>query len=458
MNEFNWVIYAILQQYVKDSLLGVGAIKGAPCEILSIVDGTGEHLGEHTINFQWTASDNTTRTGNLILKDGKSITNVEIITDLTDGKPHLIEFLSDGTALDAGIVDTGAGHEIIDSEGVALPKRRKLRINNATISDDETNDETVITPSGSGSTIWHGTKAEFEAALRNGELTEGMDFMITDDYNDYSGSSSGGSAELTDDLSVNTAVGGINSGKLYEAGTSLEEIFRNMLAPVKYPSFSAPTATLSATGAKILERGATLNTTMTVSFNRGSISPAYGTDGYRAGMATGYSLNGGSLQSSNAFPVTIDDSELTYRASVEYSAGAQPKDSAGNNYGTALPAGTINTNTITYEFVDALWANTSNIGTVSKLSLVSKGSGTYRFDFPAQTVANPEVFDVPASWNVIAIETLNPLSNTWGNCTGEFDTSTITHDDISGNPVDYTRFRDNRGYNAGARAVRIRFN
>lgn len=147
MDEFVWTVYAILQQYVNESLIGVGAIKGAPCTITSIIDGTGEHLGEHTITFQWTASDNTTRTGNLMLKDGKSITNVEIITDLTDGKPHLIEFLSDGTALDAGVVDTGAGHEIIDSEGVALPNRSKLRFNNAVINDDETNDTTIVTPS-----------------------------------------------------------------------------------------------------------------------------------------------------------------------------------------------------------------------------------------------------------------------------------------------------------------------
>ena len=99
---------------------------------------------------------------------------------------------------------------------------------------------------------------------------------------------SGGSGELQDDLTTSVTVGGITSGTTYEEGTSLETIFREMLNPVEYPTLTNPSATLSATGAKLLETGATLDTTMTLTLNRGSISPAYGTSGYRSGPCGTY--------------------------------------------------------------------------------------------------------------------------------------------------------------------------
>ena len=102
----------------------------------------------------------------------------------------------------------------------------------------------------------------------------------------------GGSSVLSDDLTTAISVGGIASGVTYEAGTSLETLFRDLLEPTLYPSFTAPSASLSATGAKLLEKGASLATTFTITFSRGNISPAYGTNGYRSGEATGYGLNG----------------------------------------------------------------------------------------------------------------------------------------------------------------------
>ena len=70
----------------------------------------------------------------------------------------------------------------------------------------------------------------------------------------------------------------------------------NVSVKTNYPKFTNPSATLTATGSKLLECGATQNTTFTVNFNRGTISPAYGTSGYRSGAATGYALNGGTVQ------------------------------------------------------------------------------------------------------------------------------------------------------------------
>ena len=69
----------------------------------------------------------------------------------------------------------------------------------------------------------------------------------------------------------------------------------------------------------------------------------------------------------------------------------------------------------------------------------------------------PEIFDVPSSWTVTAVETLNPLSGQWEDCASEFTTSSTTHDDAGGVSTAYTRYTDNRGYGAGARQVRVKW-
>ena len=295
----------------------------------------------------------------------------------------------------------------------------------------------------------------------NGFSLQLDDFFISNtgsfDYIAFklAGGGSGGSANLTSDMTATKSVGGVNAGKQYTAGTSLESIIRDILAPVLYPTFTNPSASISATGAKLLETGSSLNTTMTITFNQGAITPAYGTNGKRAGEATGYALNGGTSQASNTFSVTVTSAQLTYRGTVDYAQGPQPKDSAGNNYSSPLPAGSVNSNTITYEFVDALWANTASAGTMTKQALVSKSAGTKQFDLPATTATNPEQIDVPGSWTVSKIEVLNTLSGKWEDATSQFTKTTTTHDDAAGVAVSYDRYTCNLGMALGARSVRV---
>ena len=69
------VAYAMAKTYVEESLVGVGAIKGANCTIKSIVDDPTE--GTHTVTFEWTATDGTKRTSVMIVKDGQGEGDVE---------------------------------------------------------------------------------------------------------------------------------------------------------------------------------------------------------------------------------------------------------------------------------------------------------------------------------------------------------------------------------------------
>lgn len=267
----------------------------------------------------------------------------------------------------------------------------------------------------------------------------------------------GGSGALEDDLTTSVTVGGIHSGTTYEEGTSLEKLFRDMLNPVAYPTLTNPSATLSATGAKLLEVGATLNTTFTLAFSRGSINPAYGTSGYRSGEATSYTFDG-ETKASNQFPRVITEAKTSYQGSVSYAQGEQPKDSTGANYNSPLPAGSVNSTVVNYEFVNALYSNQANITVVAKEALVSKSAKVKQFDFGAQTAQNPEIFDVPKNgWTVTAVEVLNTLSNQWEDCSGEFAITDVTHDDAAGNSVDYKRYTCSLGYATGARKIRIKW-
>ncbi len=279
----------------------------------------------------------------------------------------------------------------------------------------------------------------------------------TEDAGKISGGGGGGSAELEDDLTTSVTVGGIASGTTYEAGTSLETLFRDMLNPVAYPTLTNPSASLTATGAKLLETGATLSVTFTLTLNRGSINPQYTAESsYRSGAATGYTFDG-ETKNTNTFTKTITSAKTSYQGSVAYAEGCQPKDSTGADYNSPLPAGSVNTNTINYEFVDAMWSNVAAIGTIAKMALVSKSAKQRDMNFPAQTVANPEVFDVPASWKVTAVQVKNDLSGVYEDALSQFTVTDTTHEDAAGNSVAYKRYTFNLGYDTGARSVRLKW-
>ena len=301
-----------------------------------------------------------------------------------------------------------------------------------------------------GSTIRELTQAEYEA-LSPEEQMNGTIYFITDEEG-----GGGGSGVLTEDLVATVSVGGITSGTKFDKGTSLEDILVALLSPILYPTFVNPSASIIATGTKLIEKGGSLDVTFTITFDRGSINPAYGTSGYRSGVATSYSLDS-TTQSTNTFTKTITEAKTKYQGSVAYAEGEQPKDSNGNNYSYPLPSGSVTTNTITYEFVNAIWANISDISTIEKLSLISKSAKQKDMVFPAQTVSNPEVFDIPASWSVTAVQVKNDLSGEYEDASSQFTITDITHNDAGGTPTAYKRYTFNMGMATGSRSVRVKW-
>ena len=63
------ISYALSRKYTDDTVIGLGALKGAPCTIESVV----HQDGINTVTFKWTGTDGTVKTTEMIVNDGTPI-------------------------------------------------------------------------------------------------------------------------------------------------------------------------------------------------------------------------------------------------------------------------------------------------------------------------------------------------------------------------------------------------
>lgn len=73
----------------------------------------------------------------------------------------------------------GSGHIIVDSSGTELNSRSKLKFLNATVTDDATNDQTIVTPSGSQITVDQTVTQGSANPVSGGGVYDYIDTMIT---------------------------------------------------------------------------------------------------------------------------------------------------------------------------------------------------------------------------------------------------------------------------------------
>jgi len=158
---------------------------------------------------------------------------------------------------------------------------------------------------------------------------------------------------VTEDVTstIITDFGAIKPGDIVHSGTTLTEFIKQCIQSTFYPTYTAPSMTLAATGlASIVEAGTTGNTTLTSTLNKGSINgktvggiwqPATFQD-YRSGDATKYIINGTDFNLTNSTVLSGNQILLgsnTWTGATYYSAGPQPVDSTGANYQTPLASG-----------------------------------------------------------------------------------------------------------------------
>lgn len=143
----------------------------------------------------------------------------------------------------------------------------------------------------------------------------------------------------------------IEGKKLSELeGKSFSDIFDMLFFATIYPTFIAPSTTISTTWGSnnktvLVGDAAPQKNTFSYVFNRGAINITV--DGKvtkqadRAGEETSsvYTVDG-----VNVFPTTLTWGMHTYTIVVNYAQGAQPLDSKGKPYSTPLPAGSVSAN------------------------------------------------------------------------------------------------------------------
>ena len=100
--ELNKITLAAAMSYTRATADALGAVKGAPCQILSIEKIDGRNI----ITFQWVGDSGAVRTDTMIVVDG--VAGVSIVSAVVTDTNHLVLTMSDGREIDCGEVESNS--------------------------------------------------------------------------------------------------------------------------------------------------------------------------------------------------------------------------------------------------------------------------------------------------------------------------------------------------------------
>lgn len=204
--------------------------------------------------------------------------------------------------------------------------------------------------------------------------------------------------ELTmgETFTTNIDVGGIKSGTEIDKDDSIMAVIKRMLTTVYYPTFNAPSASLSYGAPTLAKVGSNVaETAASITFNKGAVMLQGIKQADRAGAATGYSIatSGADVDfnddnATGAFTVPVltksAKGNIVVTGTVNYAEGPQPYDSDGKAYGEPLAAGSVNTAGKVIEFILPFYHGVNANDTLTDLAgmtedLAKKSKRTYRY-------------------------------------------------------------------------------
>ena len=342
----------------------------------------------------------------------------------------------------SGVVVTTSG-----SDGVLVD------IKNDTLTSFYTGSEVLTEPT--NKINFTGSGVEVESSGSDG-------ILVTID-----GGGSGGTYTNSDPTPINFPSDddpNIPSGTTF-ANKTFPEMMDLMLYPELDPTLTNPSNTFTISPSGLREIGETIATiTLSATFSKGSISPAYGTTGFRSGDPNTYVYTGTGATDNASTSLTDTETVSSYTVlsganswtgAVAYDAGPQPLTSKGNNFSSPLSAGTTSAITRTITGVYPAFATTSAIGTLTKQSL--QVMTTYiQVSMVAETGnGDKQTIDIPDAWSTITgLQQFNTLSNSWDSIALSTFTTSATTQTIQGNSVNYTKYAYN-GSTIGARQLRF---
>lgn len=265
------------------------------------------------------------------------------------------------------------------------------------------------------------------------------------------------------DLQGFTPVGSLTDPSQLE-GKTAEEILLMMLFGIVNPTLTDPKLSIVLSKEMeqhIIGRPSLLKGSLT--FSRGSISPAYGTSGYRSGAPTWYVLNDEVIETSSTqydfeIPFTPIEKETSFSYSVTYEAGEQPLNSAGSPFDAPLPAGSIYEDLI----VNAAYPLYAANGEDHPFVWFEDDDGAgYLAEFGTEVNGIRQAFAVSSEATVVGVKAFNILTQQWewiGSQTAAvsltyFDTTILSGDSIN-EPNDYILYTYN-STPVGTRELRV---
>lgn len=240
--------------------------------------------------------------------------------------------------------------------------------------------------------------------------------------------------------------------------------------PESYPVLIPPfhTFTLNNDGL-FFEVGDVVGLVFNIEFDRGSLYPAYGTNGYRSGTPLYYKFSGDGISGEFLSKDILSDTRnLTYKvlsglqtweAYVHYLRGDQPVGSLGNAFDDPLPEGNTSPSYVELWGVYPYIANTTDLSILTKQPLVMMNSPYVDIDFLAESNTHKQIVEFPNDWWVITgIEIFYDDDWIWLNGSKENSLSTFTVTNstnvIQNITVGYKRFTHN-GSKIGSRKLRF---
>lgn len=298
-----------------------------------------------------------------------------------------------------------------------------------------------------------------EATTSKAGLMSAADKTKLDNLDSELGASLMYKSAMDDSLATVEAHGGIAAGTTAAdlKKKTLSQVFDDILFPTVYPTFQAPSASLSlkSTGTtptvqEVGTTGATVPTSASfnTSFNQGKIMIA----GVEKQKRSGALIDGESFiyinnsPDNKVFPTEIPDGSITYKYRAAYEQGPQPLDSKGENYQSPLPKGTVDSSAVTINGVYPYFTNKDNVGAFAKLPLTTNTTLS-ALKFKAEG-PQKHAFKLPSKYTLTKTELLNTLSGKYE----AFDISkwTVSTEQISvqSKQVEYKIYtRNDSGFN-----------
>ena len=205
-------------------------------------------------------------------------------------------------------------------------------------------------------------------------------------------------------------VGNLSDGDTFSSGTRIEQVVKQMLQKRVAPNYQSPSLNINGNGNKTLEVGTNINPTIQANWSKNNAGSLQELRFYKEGTEE-------SAQTATPFEYNdsfqIGEEEIDYHAKVDHAEGITKDDNFGDPYPSGhILAGTVQSNTVSYEGVRRLFVGTSNSQiTINSSSDVRSLSATINKKKSPQSydMLDPQVndeFDIilPAGtrWIVIA--------------------------------------------------------